>query len=119
MRSLAIIVMASTAQADEPAERPPEMKIALDDDAITRAMQKQRSMLARCVTEQKHRQPDRSGTLVMKFTILPNGRTTKISVMTPELRDSSFAVCVSRLISILSFPPHTEQGDPIEAPFKF
>ncbi len=75
--------------------------------------------IVRCVNEQKAKDPDISGTLVMRFTVLTSGRTSAVSAQTDEFKSSHMAVCMSSLIKGWSFPRHKTQGDPINFPFKF
>ncbi|MHB8874317.1 MAG: adventurous gliding motility protein GltJ [Myxococcaceae bacterium] len=75
--------------------------------------------LARCMDEQKKKDPGTSGKLVMRWTILPSGKTTAVSCRTDEFKTTYMASCLGGLIKGWSFPRHKQQGEPIEFPFKF
>jgi len=75
--------------------------------------------IVECVQAQKAKQPGASGTLVMKWTILPSGKTTQVSVQTEELKSSYLANCLTILVKGMQFPKHKVQGEPIVFPFKF
>ena len=75
--------------------------------------------LANCTAEQKKRDPDLSGTLVMRWTIQTNGRPTRVSPQTAEFKSTYLATCIGGVIKGMKFPVHKEQGAPIDFPFKF
>ena len=75
--------------------------------------------LKTCTLEQKRKSPNLSGTLVMRWTILPSGRTTSVQVRTDEFKSTYLAGCISGLVKSWSFPKHRVQGDPIDFPFNF
>ena len=59
------------------------------------------------------------GTLVMKWTILPSGKTAQVSVQSEEFKSTYLANCLTILVKGMSFPRHKVQGEPIVFPFKF
>jgi hypothetical protein len=79
----------------------------------------QKPAIVACVKRQRALFPDLSGTLVMRWTILANGKTSDISVQTAELKDSYLADCMMKLINQWVFPRHKSPRDPINFPFKF
>lgn len=72
-----------------------------------------------CVDEQKAKQPDLSGTLVVRWTIQTTGRTSGVSVQSDEFRSTPMAGCIVGLVKKMQFPKHRVQGEPINFPFKF
>jgi hypothetical protein len=79
----------------------------------------QKPRIIECVNHQKVREPDRHGTLVMRWVIAPSGRTQDVTVDTPELRDTPVARCMTDLVQSWTFPKHTQPQDPISFPFRF
>jgi len=75
--------------------------------------------IAKCVAEQKKKDPDVSGKLVMKWTILTSGRTSNVAAVSDEFRSAYVASCIGGLIKSWQFPKHKVQGDPINFPFTF
>lgn len=75
--------------------------------------------IAKCVEDQRKKEPGVKGTLLMKWTILTSGKVSNVSVQTEELKGSYMAGCVGPLIKGLTFPRHKTQGEPITFPFKF
>jgi Ca-activated chloride channel family protein len=72
-----------------------------------------------CVEKQRAREPGRSGKIVMKWTILTNGKTAKIEIVSLEFKDTYLATCLTGLIKTWQFPRTHTQGDPVVFPFKF
>jgi predicted Zn finger-like uncharacterized protein len=75
--------------------------------------------IVKCVNEQKKRDPDISGKLVMRWVIQTSGKTTGVSVRTDEFKKTYMASCITGLIKGWNFPKHKKQGDPIDFPFTF
>lgn len=91
----------------------------LGRDEVKHVVVGQRDAILRCVNKQRARQPRLTGTLVMRWTVLPNGRTTAIEPRTAALRDTYLASCLQGLIQSWSFPSHKVQGEPIDFNFTF
>jgi predicted Zn finger-like uncharacterized protein len=75
--------------------------------------------IIKCVNEQKKKDPDLSGKLVMRWVIQTNGKTKNVSCQTSEFRSTYMASCISGLIKGWTFPKHKVQGEPIDFPFTF
>jgi hypothetical protein len=72
-----------------------------------------------CVKKQKQKDPDNGGgTLAMRWTIQPDGRTGNIVVTSDDLKGSYIASCITGLIKGWRFPKH-KQAQEIPFPFKF
>lgn len=78
-----------------------------------------KAALAKCAQEQRAKDPGKSGTLVMRWTIETSGRTSKIGVVTQEFKGTHMAACVGAQIKGWQFPRHKKQGEPVNFPFKF
>jgi len=76
--------------------------------------------IVRCVNEQKARDPNLHGTLVMHWTIQTSGKTTGVNAVTDQFRSSYMATCLTGLVKSWSFPKHKYQpGEPVDFPFTF
>ena len=75
--------------------------------------------LAKCVEEQRKKEPGVTGKLVMKWNIQTSGKTSNVSVQSEEFKSTYMAGCVGGLIKSWTFPKHKVAGDPIVFPFKF
>ncbi len=75
--------------------------------------------LAKCVEEQRKKEPGVTGKLVMKWNIQTSGKTSNVSVQSDEFKATYMAGCVGGLIKSWTFPKHKVAGDPIVFPFKF
>ncbi len=79
-----------------------------------------KSSMVRCVDEQKSRDTNLHGTLVMHWVIQTSGRTTNVSPVTEAYRSSYFATCMTGLIKTWQFPKHRfSPGQAVDFPFKF
>ena len=76
--------------------------------------------IVRCVNEQKARDGNLHGTLVMHWTIQTSGKTTGINAVTDQFRSSYMATCLTGLVKSWTFPKHKYQpGEPVDFPFTF
>ncbi len=121
---------AAPAAAEEPKKKkevyvPPapgggaDLPETLGQAEIMQVVVSNKAAIVRCVSEQKAKDPDASGTLVMRFTVQPSGRTSNVSAVTEEFKATHMAACIGGQIKSWSFPKHKTQGDPINFPFKF
>jgi hypothetical protein len=93
---------------------------SLGQSDIMQEVLSHKSAIRTCVDEQKKRDPGSSpGRLVVRWTVLPSGKTTGIAVQTDALKSSYLSGCITGLIKTWSFPKHRVQGDPIDFPFTF
>ncbi len=91
----------------------------LGQSDILLVVQQNLPALKKCAAEHKAKEPGVSGTLKMRWIIQTSGRTSNVSVVTPEFKATYMAACVGGLIKQWRFPAHRKQGDPVEFPFKF
>ena len=76
--------------------------------------------IVRCVNEQKARDPNLHGTLVMHWVIQTSGKTASVNAVTDQFRSSYMATCLSGLVKSWNFPKHKYQpGEPVDFPFTF
>jgi hypothetical protein len=75
--------------------------------------------IIRCVNDQKKREPNLTGRLVMRFLIRPDGSTLSVQVKSAEFAKTFMASCITQEIKSWTFPRHKRQGDPIDFPFIF
>ena len=76
--------------------------------------------IVRCVNEQKTRDPNLHGTLVMHWVIQTSGKTTSVNAVTDQFRSSYMATCLTGLVKSWNFPKHKYQpGEPVDFPFTF
>jgi predicted Zn finger-like uncharacterized protein len=76
--------------------------------------------IVRCVNEQKTRDPNLHGTLVMHWVIQTSGKTASVNAVTDQFRSSYMATCLSGLVKSWNFPKHKYQpGEPVDFPFTF
>jgi len=76
--------------------------------------------IVRCVNEQKARDPNLHGTLVMHWVIQTSGKTASVNAVTDQYRSSYMATCLTGLVKSWNFPKHKYQpGEPVDFPFTF
>ena len=78
-----------------------------------------KSAIVKCVSEQKAKDPDLTGTMIVRWTIQTSGKTSGVAVQTDEFKSTYLASCITGLVKQWQFPKHQQQGDPINFPFKF
>ncbi len=80
----------------------------------------QKGAVKGCVAAQRERTPELSGSVVMRWTIRPDGGTGAIQGREGASEHEELAGCLAKLIKGWRFPPY--EGDPmppIDFPFKF
>jgi hypothetical protein len=71
--------------------------------------------IVRCVNEQKARDGNLHGTLVMHWTIQTSGKTSGINAVTDQFKSSYMATCLTGLVKSWNFPKHKYQpGEPVD-----
>lgn len=102
-----------------PAPGSAEIPDSLSQGDIMQVVISNKPSIARCVQEQKKTDPDLSGRMVVRWTILTSGRTSGVSVRSSEFKSTHMASCITGLIRGMRFPRHKQQGAPIDFPFTF
>ena len=75
--------------------------------------------LRRCVSEQKSRDADASGTLKMRWIIQGDGSVREVKCITPEYAQGQFAACIGGVVRGIRFPRSTTTGQEVTFPFNF
>ena len=75
--------------------------------------------LRRCVSEQKAREPDATGTLKMRWIIQADGSPHDVKCITPEYAKGAFAQCIAGVLKTLRFPRSATKGQEVTFPFNF
>ncbi len=96
-----------------------DVKETLGQADVFEVVSSNKPALAKCVEDQRKKEPGVSGKLVMKWNIQTSGKTSNISVQSEEFKATYMAACVGGLIKAWTFPKHKVAGDPILFPFKF
>jgi len=96
-----------------------DIKDELGTSDIMEVVVANKPALAKCVEDQRKKDPGNSGKLVMKWTVQTNGRTSNIGVASDEFKGTYIATCIGGLVKTWTFPKHKKQGEPVQFPFKF
>lgn len=86
---------------------------------INAAVAQRIDALRKCVSEQKTREPDASGTLKMRWVIQGDGSVRDVKSLTPEYAQGAFAACISGVVKSIRFPRSTTAGQEVVFPFNF
>ncbi|HUL60984.1 MAG TPA: GYF domain-containing protein [Anaeromyxobacteraceae bacterium] len=91
----------------------------LSSSQIQEAVQTRVDSLRRCLSEQKGRDADATGTLKMRWVINGDGSVRDVKCLTPELAASPFAQCISGVVRTIRFPRSATKGQEVTFPFAF
>jgi hypothetical protein len=75
--------------------------------------------LRKCVSEQKTREPDATGTIKMRWLIQGDGSVRDVKCITPEYAQGQFAACIGGVVRGIRFPRSTTTGQEVTFPFNF
>ena len=75
--------------------------------------------LRRCVSEQKAREPDATGTLKMRWIIQGDGSVRDVKCLTSEYAQGAFAQCIAGVVKTIRFPRSSTAGQEVTFPFNF
>jgi len=75
--------------------------------------------LRQCVSDQKARDPDATGTLKMRWVVMADGGVKDVKTLTPEFADGQFAQCITGVVKSIKFPRSTTTGQEVTFPFRF
>jgi hypothetical protein len=104
----------------EPGSSSTEVPDRLPKGDIMSVVLANKPSIVRCVNEQKSRDPNLHGTLVVHWTIQTSGKTTAVQPMTDPFKSSYMATCLTGLVKSWTFPKHKYQpGEPVDFPFTF
>jgi predicted Zn finger-like uncharacterized protein len=104
----------------EPGSSSTEVPDRLPKGDIMSVVLANKPSIVRCVNEQKSRDPNLHGTLVVHWTIQTSGKTAAVQPMTDPFKSSYMATCLTGLVKSWTFPKHKYQpGEPVDFPFTF
>jgi predicted Zn finger-like uncharacterized protein len=86
---------------------------------INGAVAQRMDALRKCVSDQKAREPDLSGTLKMRWMILGDGSVRDVKCITPEFAQGQFASCLGGVVKSIKFPRSATTGQEVTFPFSF
>lgn len=96
-----------------------DVKAELGESDIMEVVLANKGALAKCVEEQRKKEPGVAGKLVMRWTIQTSGKTSNVNVVSEEFKGAHISSCIGQLIKGWQFPRHKKQGEPVTFPFKF
>ncbi len=96
-----------------------EVRESLGQSDIMEVVKGNISAVQACLAEQRSREPGVGGKIVVKWTILTSGKTTRVEIISDKFKDTYLAGCLRSLIKSWVFPRTKTQGDPVVFPFKF
>ncbi|MBW1810852.1 MAG: AgmX/PglI C-terminal domain-containing protein [Deltaproteobacteria bacterium] len=105
--------ISSTADSD-PKTAKEDLPETLNKRQIAEKLINYLPQLKRCAVQQRRRNPDVRGIMLVSFLITGNGRTKDVRIITKEHADSFVAGCVTFVIKQAEFPKFS--GKPIEVP---
>jgi hypothetical protein len=78
-----------------------------------------RAEVANCAKEQRAKNPNVKGNMVIEWNIATSGRTSQVRLATPSnFQGTHFADCVMKLIQNWQFPAHRTAGGTRKFNFK-
>ncbi|HEY6100407.1 MAG TPA: adventurous gliding motility protein GltJ [Anaeromyxobacter sp.] len=86
---------------------------------INAAVAQRIDALRRCVSEQKAREPDASGTLKMRWVIQGDGSASDVKCLTAQYAQGAFAQCIAGIVKGIKFPRSSTTGQEVTFPFNF
>lgn len=96
-----------------------EVPAKLSSAQINESVAQRIDGLQRCVSEQKARDADATGTLKMRWIIAGDGSVRDVKCLTPEYASGQFAQCLAGVVKTIKFPRSTSPGQEVTFPFKF
>jgi predicted Zn finger-like uncharacterized protein len=96
-----------------------DLPAQLSASQINESVLGQVDALRRCVSEQKARDPDATGTLKMRWLILGDGAVRDVKCLSPEYASGPFASCIAGVVRSIRFPRSATKGQEVTFPFTF
>lgn len=94
-------------------------KESLSQADIMQVVLSQKPAIATCVKQYQEKNPGEHGTIVMKWTIRNDGRTTGVRCDTDDFAGSVLDKCLAGAIKTWQFPAYSGAPQTIPFPFKF
>jgi hypothetical protein len=99
----------------EATERPlPERLTSADLWAVVLA---DRPAMQQCVAEHRKREPEKTARVILSWEIEPDGRVSKVSLVSEEFAGTYVADCLLGVVATWRFPQHRIRGEPVFFPF--
>jgi hypothetical protein len=96
-----------------------EIPDSLGPGEIMQVVVANKPSILKCAAEQKKKDATMAGKIVMRWGILPTGKTTNVTCISDQFKSSYMAQCIGGLIKGWQFPRHKVAGEPIDFPFTF
>jgi hypothetical protein len=96
-----------------------EVPAKLSSAQINESVAQRIDGLQRCVSEQKARDAEATGTLKMRWIIAGDGSVRDVKCLSPEYASGQFAQCLAGVVKTIKFPRSTSTGQEVTFPFKF
>uniref|UniRef100_UPI001F587430 AgmX/PglI C-terminal domain-containing protein n=1 Tax=Anaeromyxobacter terrae TaxID=2925406 RepID=UPI001F587430 len=96
-----------------------ELPAKLSSAQINEAVAQRIDSLQRCMSEQKARDAEATGTLKMRWLINADGSVRDVKCLTPEFASGQFAQCLAGVVKSIKFPRSTTSGQEVTFPFRF
>ncbi len=104
--------------APPPRDEPEEEKDALEPSDILAVVVAHRASIVKCVQAEQERDPEVTGVLVMRLSLLPTGAVSSAEGRTKAFEGGPLEACMSEEIQRWTFPRHREAMPPFDFPFK-
>jgi predicted Zn finger-like uncharacterized protein len=96
-----------------------DLPAQLSASQINESVLTQVEALRRCVSDQKARDPDATGTLKMRWIITGEGGVRDVKCLSPEYASGPFATCITGVVRATRFPRSATRGQEVTFPFTF
>ncbi len=106
-------------QAPSPTALVDDVKDALTQADIMEVIIAHKAELTACADAQHRADRRLSGTLRLRWVVLPSGEVVAVAVESKEFEKTPVAACIVAIIEHLQFPVHVNQGPAVHFPFKF
>lgn len=91
----------------------------VDREALTRYVRSRTRAIQACYEKELKRNPSLKGKIVIRFSIMPNGRTGEIDIEENTLGNEAVASCIKTIVRSWSFPFKPDGEVPVSYPFVF
>jgi len=91
----------------------------VDREALTRYVRSRTRAIQACYEKELKRNPSLKGKIVIRFSIMPNGRTGEIDIEENSLGNEAVASCIRTIVRSWNFPFKPDSEVPVSYPFLF
>jgi predicted Zn finger-like uncharacterized protein len=96
-----------------------DLPAQLSPSQINEAVLGRVDLLRKCVSEQKGRDAEATGTLKMRWIIGGDGAVRDVKCLSPEYATTPFAQCITGVVRAIKFPRSATRGQEVTFPFSF